>query len=115
MMDRSGDTAGLLQEEYIVIYVVAAFERTHLADRLDRIQPTVLFRFGLEGWCGDQIAIAGLQFFAPLESIYLLLATLHNSVIASKDQIAVVGLDRLADIDAEDAGTNRQTALEFFP
>jgi hypothetical protein len=76
-----------LHGEYIVVEVVAEFERSHLSDRLNRVYPTVLLRLGLESRRSNEIAIACLQFFASVQSIHLLLAALHRRIIADKDQV----------------------------
>src|SRR6516162_5529062 len=54
-----------------VVFDVAAFSTfllDHLANRLDRVEPRILLRFGLECRCSDEVALVSLQHFALHES-----------------------------------------------
>src|SRR6476620_9096604 len=101
--------------EYIVVEVVSEFERSHLSDRLNRVYPTVLLRHGLESRRSNEIAIARLQFFASVQSIHLLLAALDRRIIADKDQVVGVSLDRSAHILAKDSGRHHAQPIASRP
>jgi hypothetical protein len=53
-------TLFLLYGKYIVVDMVAAFERNHFTDCLDGVEPTVFLRFCLECRGSYEVAIARL-------------------------------------------------------
>ena len=81
----------------------ASFLLNHFADRLDAIEPTVPFGFGLERRRGNEIAISRMKHFSSQEPITGFLWTIADAVVRDVDDLVVVCLNGESHIESKDA------------
>jgi hypothetical protein len=81
----------------------ASFLLNHFADRLDAIEPTVPFGFGLERRRGNEIAISRMKHFSSREPIPGILWAIADAVVRDVDDLVVVCLNGESHIESKDA------------
>jgi hypothetical protein len=93
----------LFHRKDVVTDVVTTFERNHLPNRLETIQPAVLLGFGLERRRSEKVAILCFHFLSLIQTIHLFFATLDHPIITGVDKLTVVGLNCSAHVETQNA------------